>query len=1250
MPQPSWTPPSEFEEYRLIGRLGHGAMGQVWSAWDTLLNRKVALKFIGSLAPDAVIRERFLIEARAIARLSHPNVVIIHRIGVLEGQPFTVTELVEGPSLDLIDKPQSSSNVLRLGVDLARGLAAAHRAGILHRDIKPANALLSSSGAKLLDFGLAKFAPLDAIEADPAPPSFRESAPSKEVDPYATQPGAHAPKSIDASASPHLTQAGSSVGTPFYLAPECWVGEGASRRSDVYSLGALLYELSAGAPPVRYLPPGPLREVVAKHANRPLAQVAAHIDGRLAAVIDKCLRREPLERWASGDELRETLERLAQTQTARVPEGNPYRGLCAYDAEQRALFFGRDAEMRTALDRLRAASLLVVVGESGAGKSSLCRAGILPAIREGALGDGRQWQTLSCVPGRFPLRALAAACAPLLGTPELELHHRLLVEPGLLVRDLLRVLGPERGVLLFVDQLEEWATLADATEAELAGRTLAELASGLPSLKVLATARSDLLPSLTSLPGLGPELSNAVFLLGPVQAEHVRQLIEGPARATGVRFESSAMVDELVDFAHHGGPLPLLQFALARLWEERAGAEVLTHASLNAMGGVSGALARHADNVVNTLPAAQAAAAKVMVLSLVGVNGCRLRRLEIELVGNDASARAALSILARARLVLARDSAEGTGWEIAHEALLREWPTLERWLAEDGQAHAVRERLRLATLEWQRLGKPDEALWGAPRLADVERVTISPSADEIHFLSASKRKVRFIRWRLPLFVGALLAAGSLTFGLTRWNERRALVAKMNEEVKRAKEHLAQAHGARPLWESKQRDAFAAFDVGDYPAGELQWAEAMAQRDEWARGVALASVEIENALALVRADAEAQAVAIEVAQQQIALAHAKRNALEIEAATTRLATLGQTVDLRATARVSLRVFPEHAQVQLTREGEPEANAKPFDGPQSLSPGSWRFHVTAAGFAPAKLPFVAERAQDVNLELRLIPSAQLPEGFVYVPRGTSFFGAAGDDSVRRDFYEAPPLHLVDVPAFVMSRFEVTFGEWFNWLDVLPKTEREKHMPRVAANTGVAIGASLQVTQEGGKWVLHFTPVSQPYSAKQGEKLHYLERQFNADHDWLLLPVIGITPVDIEAYAQWLHASGRVPGARLCTEKEWERAARGADARTLPHGDVAAPLDGNVDVTYGRKDRAYGPDQVGLHPRSQSPFGVDDMFGNVWEVVRPASKLKAYVSKGGAWNVNVLAARIPNDWVINAEFRQVETGGRICASLPP
>src|SRR3954470_25071360 len=150
-----WKPPDEFDEFRIIRLLGSGAMGDVYLAHDLLLERPVAIKFV-RVAEDPEARARILEEARAIARLQHPSVVAVHRVADLAGHPYLVSEYLHGRTLDQLDRPMPWRKVLDIALDLTRGLAAAHRRGVLHRDVKPANAILTEDGqAKLLDFGLA---------------------------------------------------------------------------------------------------------------------------------------------------------------------------------------------------------------------------------------------------------------------------------------------------------------------------------------------------------------------------------------------------------------------------------------------------------------------------------------------------------------------------------------------------------------------------------------------------------------------------------------------------------------------------------------------------------------------------------------------------------------------------------------------------------------------------------------------------------------------------------------------------------------------------------------------------------------------------------------------------------------------------------------------------------------------------------------------------------------------------------------
>jgi hypothetical protein len=346
---------------------------------------------------------------------------------------------------------------------------------------------------------------------------------------------------------------------------------------------------------------------------------------------------------------------------------------------------------------LRSDAIAIVTGDSGVGKSSLCRAGVIPAIVDGALGAGRAWKALTMVPGRRPLAALAAA----FGDPDLA--ARVLADPEELPRELQKrarairhetaeakrstdepaasatgsdkaAASPtgeakprpdepaEGGVILFVDQLEELVTVGDAAEVAALETGLARLAEGAPGVRLLATVRADFLARIAALPRLGPELSRLLYFVAPLPPERIRDVITGPAAATGVSFESDAMIGTLVDATAQAGSggLPLLSFALAELWaaRDRERAQI-TEGSLAAMGGVGGALARHADATLSGMLAVERAQVRRVMLRLVTSEGTRVRRTHAELA-TGVDPKPVLDALVGARLLAVHDAAADT--------------------------------------------------------------------------------------------------------------------------------------------------------------------------------------------------------------------------------------------------------------------------------------------------------------------------------------------------------------------------------------------------------------------------------------------------------------------------------------------------------------------------------------------------------------------------------------------------------------
>ena len=307
----AWAPPGEFEEYVILRALGRGAMGQVFLARDRLLDRQVAIKFVLRF-DDPVGRARFLREARAVARLQHPNVVTVHRVGEIDGCPYIVSEFVAGRTLDQVAAPMPWRDVVAVGLDLARGLAAAHKSGVLHRDIKPSNAVLGEDGTtKLLDFGLAKLVGYDAppalTDGASAPPEVTASPDAAALDPAAGG-GADRDRTLTGGSRGGDPDApGALLGTPFYLAPERWRGEPATEASDLYAVGVVLFELASGVRPHEAPDTGALAALVTEEEAPPLGSLAPEVPPRLAEAIDRCLARDPARRHPSAEALRAAL-------------------------------------------------------------------------------------------------------------------------------------------------------------------------------------------------------------------------------------------------------------------------------------------------------------------------------------------------------------------------------------------------------------------------------------------------------------------------------------------------------------------------------------------------------------------------------------------------------------------------------------------------------------------------------------------------------------------------------------------------------------------------------------------------------------------------------------------------------------------------------------------------------------------------------------------------------------------------------
>jgi formylglycine-generating enzyme required for sulfatase activity len=1210
----------------------------VYLAEEVTLARLVAIKFISRL--DAAERQRFLHEARVVAQIHHPNVVTVYRSGMIEGRPYLVSELVSGVPLTKVEKPVASPTALDIAIGISRGLAAAHRRHVVHCDLKPSNVMIDSDGvAKIIDFGLARI----ALEG-----SSRSNLPA---------------------------------GTPEYMAPEVWSGEAPGLRADVYSLGAMLFELVAGAPPFADVPVAELaRRVMSSEAPNLRARVT-EVDPALADVVARCLRRDPSGRYANGDELREALERLHASRRHAIEAGeNPYRGLLPFEANHRGVFFGRRSEVDAVVARLRSEPIVLITGDSGVGKSSLCRAGVVPAVIDGELGGG--WRSLTIVPGRRPIGALATA----IGDP--DLGARLRDDPTQLARELRRSTG-DCGLILFIDQLEELITLGDPAEVALLDAGLEVVAGGVPGLRVLATVRADFLARMSTLPVLGRDLSRLLYFLRPLPAERLRDVIVGPAAAVGGRFESEAIVADLIAATAQAGDggLPLLSFALADLWEARDRAtNVIPSSAVAQMGGVTGALSRHADIVIRGMIAADHGHARRILLGLVTSQGTRARRSATELAIGDA-ARSALDALVQGRLVVVHDGESEPVYELAHECLLAGWATLRQWLDADTAGRAVRERLAAAVAEWIRLGRRGDATWQDRRLEEADALDIEAlTDDERAFLVASRRGSAWRRRRRWLLgFGAILLVLA-AFWSQRYLSRLELAAQVDFELARAREALADAGRTDRLRKELETRAFEEFDKspesesdrarsvepprsrerdrastgdGDAPPrsdgdgernddaehaqkdrAEKLWREVIRARVDAEKAYGRADRLIESAFAKDGTRADVRDLFGDILLKRALLADDVRDRALRDELIARIEPYDSDHSRSKTwndpGTVTVHA-PPTARLSLERS---DRVITPIAGPvTSLAPGSYVIIVETPGRATVRAPILVERGGVLTLEIDPPLADRVPPGFVYIPEGVFLFGHA-NEADRKLFFSTTPLRPRHTAPFLIARDETTIEDWLAYVESFPVEQRDARLPYVPNGTG-----SVKLSPDGqGHWMIEIKPVDEPHRAGWGEFIYYTGRDRLAKQDWRRFPVTGVSAHDARAYAAWLASTGKVPNARLCNELEWERAARGADDRPYPSTAVQADdIDINVDDAY--EDALRGPDEVGSHPSSRSPFGLDDMAGNAleWTIAEDGRP----ILRGGGYWYDRKSAQVSNRSRLSATRRDLAIGFRVCAS---
>jgi len=736
MPRPG----VQIHQYEIIREIGAGGMGAVYLARDTKLGRKVAIKVLQSNHVE--LTQRFIIEARATARCSHENIVIIYEVGEHGGQPYMVLEFLQGTTLtELVTggKRLPPARAVELMVPVVKALVVAHEQGIVHRDLKPDNVFVTDTGGiKVLDFGIAKVRD-QATEATPgqSPSQAALRLPTEAQlnagDKTGSTGGGTGPGTGNTT-NGNLTRVGVIMGTMKYMSPEQWgIGVEIDHRTDIWAVGVILYRLLAGKHPLSPLQGNQL--VVTAMLDKPmpkLREAVSDVPQGLCDVVDRCLQKHKEYRFNDARELLRALEPFMpgrySTMQLQLDE-SPYAGLSSFQESDAARFFGRGREIAAAVNKIRDRPIMGVVGPSGVGKSSFVRAGLVPALKQ----SGEQWETLVIRPGRSPLAAIAAMMSPMVSSTstsvvddikeQADLARQLAAEPGQMGQVLRsRARRANRKILLFVDQFEELYTLVpDPAERAAFTACLAGAADDASApVRVVLSLRSDFLDRVGEDPQLMAEVMQGLFFLTPPGRDGLRDALVQPAEMAGYTFENNEMVEEMLSHLETTpGALPLLQFAATKLWEAKdSSRKLLTQNAYNAMGGIAGALASHADSVLAELSPQSQSLARTVFLRLITPERTRaivsLAEL-VELSPGTGDVQRLVDHLTAARLLVtqtaADGSAQGSTVEVVHESLIHSWPALRRWLDETQEDSQFVEQLRIATKQWLAKGRDAGLLW-----------------------------------------------------------------------------------------------------------------------------------------------------------------------------------------------------------------------------------------------------------------------------------------------------------------------------------------------------------------------------------------------------------------------------------------------------------------------------------------------------------------------------------------------------------
>ncbi len=726
----------QIQGYKVQEEIESGGFGVVYRATQPLLGRDVAIKFIlPHYANEPEFVRNFEAEAQRVARLEHPHIVPVYDYWrdphgaylVMRWLPRTLKGRLQEGALTLTE-------TLHLLDQIADALAATHRQGVIHRDIKPGNILVDDqNNYYLTDFGIAK----DLLSR--------------------AMTGSHIMK-----------------GTVAYIAPEQARGEVVSPQTDIYSLGVMLYEVLTGQHPLEGLSSA---EMIVKHLNEPLPDLPAilQLPMELNAVLQKATAKQPIERYHDTLQFAQAFRvalpastivqssatsprPLADDQPTTMGQQvlrNPYKGLHAFELMDAGDFYGREALVQQLLTRLQEdhpfQHFLAVVGASGSGKSSVVKAGLLPALRAGYLPGSRDWFTVEMSPSEHPLQELTNALNRVATKTISHISEQLRADRRGLIWAVASLLSDDARLVLVVDQFEElFTTSVDEDEVAQFLEVLRVAASDVTSgVRIIITLRADFMDRPLHYLDFADLLKQRIEYVLPLSPSELAEAITRPAEQVGLQVEAGLVTAIVADVQDEPGALPLLQYTLTELFDRHVN-HTLTLAAYQHLGGLSGALLQRADQTFEQFSPTQQALICQMFMRLVtlgeGVEDTRRRVRQSELLALVDNPDTLLDVLGRfgqARLLtFDRDpiTREPTV-EVAHEALIREWRRLRTWL--DDSRYDIRQQRLLAAAahEWENAKRDKSYLLTGSRLAQFEgwvgQTPVALTPDERALVDAS---------------------------------------------------------------------------------------------------------------------------------------------------------------------------------------------------------------------------------------------------------------------------------------------------------------------------------------------------------------------------------------------------------------------------------------------------------------------------------------------------------------------------------